>query len=54
MIKVSIVILLGQDVRWGVNVWGKEQIIARNFADVGKMWGKLRNKKSPNPLIPRV
>ena len=54
MIKVSIVVLLCQDEKWGVKVWGKEQIFARNFADVGKMWGKPRNEKSLNPLISRV
>ena len=48
------VILLGQDVKWGVNVRGKEQNFARNFADVGKMWGKPRNEKSLNPHISRV
>jgi hypothetical protein len=25
---------------------GKRKIFARIFADVGKMWGKLRNRKS--------
>ena len=47
-------ILVYQDVRWRVNVWGKEQNFARNFADVGKMWGKPRNEKSLKPLISRV
>lgn len=48
------VILLCQDEKWGVNVWGKEQNFARNFADVGKMWGKLRNRKSLKSLISRL
>ena len=54
MFKVPFVILLCQDEKWGVNVWGKEQIIVRKFADVGKMWGKPRNRKSLKSLISRL
>jgi hypothetical protein len=33
---------------------GKRKIFARIFADVGKMWGKLRNRKSLKSLISRL
>ena len=46
VVGVFVVVLVGKDARWEGNVWGKEQLFARNFADVGKMWGKLRNRKS--------
>ena len=49
VVGVFVVVLVGKDARWEGNVWGKEQLFARNFADVGKMWGKLRNRKSLKP-----
>ena len=36
MIKVSIVVLLCQDVKWGVKVWGKEKFLQETL----QMWGK--------------
>jgi hypothetical protein len=33
---------------------GTRKIFARNFADVGKMWGKLENRKSLKSLISRL
>jgi len=33
---------------------GKRTIFARIFADVGKMWGKPRNRKSLKSLISRL
>jgi hypothetical protein len=33
---------------------GEKKFFARFFADVGKMWGKLRNRKSLKSLISRL
>lgn len=54
VVGVFVVVLVGKDARWEGNVWGKEQLFARNFADVGKMWGKLENRKSLKSLISRL
>jgi hypothetical protein len=54
MFKVPFVILLCQDVKRGSKFVGKRKIFARIFADVGKMWGKLRNRKSLKSLISRL
>jgi hypothetical protein len=42
--------------RWemGSKSVGKRKKFARFFADVGKMWGKLRNRKSLKSLISRL
>ena len=40
--------------RNGEEMCGEKKIFARIFADVGKMWGKLRNRKSLKSLISRL
>jgi hypothetical protein len=53
VVGVFVVVLEGKDEKRGGNVWGKN-IFARIFADVGKMWGKLGNRKSLKSLISRL
>ncbi len=40
--------------RNGEEMWGEKKIFARIFANVGKMWGKPRNRKSLKSLISRL
>ena len=54
VVGVFMVVFVGKDGELGRKCVGNRKIFARIFADVGKMWGKLGNRKSLKPLITRL